>query len=99
MPRQRLFIVAVGLCLVLLGACSSAARPAPVVPTTVAVTTGPHDGAWTGKGVTANGIPLTIAFTVTSDAISSFTYTYPAQDGTTCNGIDHFRIPNDARPK
>ncbi len=99
MPRQRLFIVTVGLCVVLLGACSSLAHPTAAAPTSVAVLGGPYDGAWTGNGTTSDGRSITVAFMVQRNAITSFTYTYLGLDGTSCTGIDHEQIPPDAQPK
>ncbi|HTP00962.1 MAG TPA: hypothetical protein VMJ64_06275 [Anaerolineales bacterium] len=100
MPRQRLFIVAAGLCALLLGACTTRAPSIAVsTPTSAALSPGPHDGSWAGQGKTADGTPVTLVFTVTGDAVSSFTYTYPAQDGTVCTGIDHLQIPVVAQPR
>ncbi len=99
MPRQKAFIV-IGLCVLLLAACSSAARTAPTPgPTNVASVTGPYDGSWTGKGTSPDGRSITVAFAVRGGSITSFTYTYAGLDGTSCTGIDHGQIPPSLQPK
>ncbi|HEX8991434.1 MAG TPA: ABC transporter permease [Anaerolineales bacterium] len=98
MPRQRAFIV-IGLCVLLLGACTSTARtPAPSA-TNVSLPASPFDGDWSGTGDSTSGRLITIAFTVQAGAITSFTYTYPGLNGLACTGIDHQQIPPQAQPK
>ncbi len=93
MPRQKAFIVTLGLCVLFLSACSSAARTPVASPTTVAAPAGPYDGRWTGQGTSADGRPVTLLFTVQSGAVVSLMYTYPGLDGTPCTGFDHEQIP------
>ena len=99
MPRQKAFIVAIGFCVLLLGACSTNPRSLPSSPTTVAAPTGPYDGNWIGEGHASDGRPITVSFTVRSAAIVSFLYTYPGLNGLPCTGIQHQLIPVDAQPK
>ena len=98
MPRQASFTV-IGLCFFLLAACSSTAPTPASVPANIASIAGPYDGSWTGKGSSADGRTITLAFTVKADAFTSFTYTYLGVDGTTCTGIDHQQIPAGSQPK
>lgn len=98
MPRQKAFIV-IGLCVFLLAACSSVARPTAPPPQLAALTAGPYDGRWTGKGATPDGNAVTLVFVVQSGAFTSFTYTYTGLDGTSCTGIAHEQIPLGQQPK
>src|SRR5512135_1573301 len=98
MPRQKAFIV-IGLCLLLLTACSSAAHTPASAPTAVAVAASPYDGVWNGNGASPQGRAVSVKFSVSGGAITSFTYTYTGLDGTSCTGIGHEQIPPAVQPK
>ncbi len=83
-----------------LGACSSVSPNPTSAPTTVSASASPYDGAWQGTGTAQDGRPITVKFTVTDGAISSFIYSYPKADNSlTCTGLDHAAIPAGSQPR
>ena len=99
MPRQKAFIVTLGLCVLFLGACSSLTRLPAAPSPTVAAPSGPYDGQWSGKGTSPGGRSIAVNFTIQHGAITSFTYTYVGLDGTSCTSIAHILIPPAEQPK
>jgi branched-chain amino acid transport system permease protein len=84
----------------LLAACSSASSNPTSVPTTVSASAGPYEGAWLGQGTAQDGRTITVNFTVTNGAISSFSYSYPkAVNSISCTGIDHAIISAGSQPR
>ncbi|MGE5072020.1 MAG: ABC transporter permease, partial [Anaerolineae bacterium] len=99
MPRRKALIVTLGLCMFLLGACSSLASTPRVSPTNVPPASGPYDGQWTGKGTAAGGRSIDVIFTIRSSAITSITYSFTGHNGLTCTGIEHQLLRADQQPK
>ncbi|HUH96892.1 MAG TPA: hypothetical protein VLZ89_06010 [Anaerolineales bacterium] len=97
-PRQRVLYV-MGLLALLLTACSFGTQTATPAPPVVAAPAGPFDGVWSGGGRAQDGRVITIKFKIENGAISSFTYSYPKQEGSlSCTSLDYTAIPVAARP-
>jgi len=104
MPRQRLnfiFVLSTFLLTALLAACTSVSSTPTSIPTTFSTSTSPYDGSWVGSGTAQDGREITVKFTVTNGAISSFIYSYPRPDNNSipCVGIDHIVIPPGSQPR
>jgi hypothetical protein len=99
MPRQRKLIVAVGICALLLGACSLGKQIPVELSTPAAAPVGPYDGIWIGQGRAADGRLVTVKFTVQASSVASFIYEYPGLNGLKCTAIEHRNIPAARRPR
>ncbi len=101
MSRQNysfLLLLMPGL-LFVFSACSAVLSTTPMLPGIAPSSSGTYDGQWRGSGVTAQGLPVQLLFSINQSRLSGITYDFMGRDGVPCTNIVYNSLPPANQPK